>query len=104
MRQRLVVMCDRRVIERNAQSLGDLQGRQLPQPTEQPIGTTPREHDVVAFADPHERAREDRELALLLARGHDGQLGLTAFARGDALLRDRAHEAPRICRRAQRGA
>ncbi len=103
MRQRLVVMCDRRVIERNAQRLRDLQGRQLPQTTEQAIGTAAGEDDVVTLTDPYERAREDRELALLLARGHDGQLGLTAVAHRDAVPRDRAHETPRIGRRAQRG-
>ena len=104
MRQRLVVMCDWSAIERNAERFCDLQGRQLPQPAEQTVGTPPREEDLVAFAHPHERAREDRQLALLLARRYDGQLRLATVARCHAVLRDRTHEAARICRRADRRA
>jgi hypothetical protein len=104
MRQRLVVMCDRRVIDRNAERARELQWRQLPEPTEQSVGSTPREEDLVALADPHERAREDRQLALLLARGHDRELRLPALERRDTRARERTHEAAWIARRTQRRA
>ncbi len=101
MGQRLVVMRDRRLVDCNPERARDLQGRQLPQPAEQPVGRATREEDRVALADPHEGAREDRQLALLLARGHDGQLGLATFACGDAVRGERTDEAARIGRRAQ---
>jgi hypothetical protein len=104
MRERLVVMCDGRAIDRNAEGFGDLQGRQLPQTAEETVGAASREEDLVAVAHPHERASEDRQLALLLARGDDGQLGLPAFACGNAQARERTDEAARIGGRAQRRA
>jgi hypothetical protein len=103
-RQRLVVIGDRCSIERNAERGCDLDRRQLPQATEQTIGATAREEELVSLGDPDERAREDRQLAVLLARGDDRQLGLAAVASRDAVRGDRADETARIGRRAESGA
>ena len=93
MRQRLVVVRDGRAIERDADAFRGLQRRQLPEPTEQTLGPTPHEDDLALRLDPHERPREHRQLALLLARGDDRQLGLSTGARSDALRGQRTHEA-----------
>lgn len=90
--------CDRLTIDRNAEPLHDLQRRQLPQPAEQPLGPAPDQHDLAARGDPHQRPREHRQLALLLATRQDRQLGLPARARRHAVLRDRTYQAARLAR------
>ncbi len=68
MGQRLVVVRDRGAIDRNAESLDGCQLGELPEAAEQPAGRPPPEHELAAFLDPHERAREQRQVARLLAR------------------------------------
>ncbi len=97
------MVSDRGVVGCNAERAGDLYCavalRQLPQPAEQAFGGTACEHDAIvtatAICDPQRGAREDRQLALLLARGDDRQLVLPARTRGRALLRERADKAAR---------
>jgi len=104
MRQRLVVICDRLVGDRAAELLGELSLGQLPQPTEQAFRHAARQHDLCRSPgrlDPHQRARELRQLVRLLARGHHRQLALRAIARRRARARERAHQAARLARRAQ---
>jgi hypothetical protein len=93
-------MCDRCAFERDPDRLGDLERRQLPQPTEQSFGTAPDEHDLTPRLDPDQGAREERQVALFLARGHDRQLVLPTGAGGDAVVREGTHEAARRGRRA----
>ena len=100
MTERLIVISDWIAIDDgNAERARDLQAvvalRQLPQAAEQSLGTPPREHDLAIREQPQRGAREDRELVLLLARRDDGQHILTTLARGDAQLRERAHETAR---------
>ncbi len=97
-------MCDGRVIDGNAELLRDLQGRQLPQPTEQPLGGAAHDHDLVAARDPQERAGEHRQLARLLAHRHHRELVLTTRRVRGAQLRERADEAARLGWRAHGGA
>ena len=88
MRERLVVIRDRRGVDRNADRARDLQPivslRQLPQPAEQAVRVAPREHDLVAGLQPQRSAREHGQLVGLLALRDHRQLVLAAFARGDA--------------------
>jgi hypothetical protein len=77
---------------------------QLPEPAEQALGCAAREHDLVTVGHPQRGAREDRQLALLLARGDDREFLLAAGARGLAVRGERADEAARRRRRAQRRA
>jgi hypothetical protein len=104
------VKCDRVGIDVcNAERSRNLQRRcplwQLPQAAEQPLRLATGEHDLAgAGLDPQRGAREDRQLALLLARGDDRQLVLPSSARRDTQLGDGTHEAARRLRRADRGA
>ncbi len=93
-------MRDRCALERSADRLGDLHGRQLPQPAEQSFGTPADEHDLTPLLDPDQRAREERQVAGVLPRWNDRQLVLPTGAGGDAVLRERTHEAARRRRRA----
>lgn len=96
MRQRLIVMCHGRRIDRNAEALRHIQRRELPQSAEQALGSTAHEDDLVPARDPDQRPREQREVRLLLARWHHRELvGAPAGVRG-AQLRERAHEAARL--------
>jgi hypothetical protein len=109
MRQHLVVKSDRLGVDtRNAERVRDLQSRvglrQLPEATEQPFGAAPREHDLARVLEPQRRARDHRQLALLLPLRDDRQLVLAAFDRGAAMLRERTQEAARSGRRADRRA
>ncbi len=108
MAQRLVVIGDRFVVGCNAERASDLYSRvalrQLPEASEEPLRRAAREHDLIAIRDPQRGAREDRQLALLLARGDDRQRVLPSRARGLALARERAEQAARRRRRAQRRA
>lgn len=100
MRQHLVVVGHRFLVERRAHRARDLDGRQLPEPAEQPLGRAAHEHDLVLSFEPHQRARELGELVRLLADGHHRQLALTTGAIRRARLRERAGEAARLRRRA----
>lgn len=108
MSQRLIVKCDRGGVGCNAERASDLYCgiplRQLPQPAEQTLGCAPREHDAIAVGDPERSTCEDRQLALLLARGDDRQRVLAARARRSALLRERTQQAAWRGWRAQRRA
>jgi hypothetical protein len=115
-RECLVVVGDGGVIHVDTELLGELQRRKLPQPTEQPFGPPAHEDDLRRVTlvrraararrrlDPHERAREHGQVAFLLARRDHGERVLLARARCLAVARDRAHEAARRGRRADRGA
>ncbi len=102
------MICDRFGVTRNAERARDIQSmlslRQLPQPAEQALGAASREDDLVAALQPQRRARQHRQLVEALALRDDGQLVLAAFDRGAAVLRERAHEAARPRRRADRRA
>ena len=108
MGQRLVVKCHGLVVDGNAERVCDVESigalRQLPQPAEQALGRAAGEHHAIAVRHPQRGAREHRQLALLLARGDDRQLVMAAGARGGALRGERADEAARRGRRAQRRA
>lgn len=100
MAQRLIVIGDRLFVDvGNAERLGDLQRcrslRQLPQATEQALRLSACEHELAAVLEPQRGAREDRQLALLLACCDDGKLVLPAGLSGNAPLDERAHEALR---------
>ncbi len=95
MRQRLVVMRDRRIGDHGAELLGELARRQLPQSAKQSLGTTTSQHDRAGLVDPHQRACEHRQLALLLARRDDRQLVDAAGPGRRTMHRDRADEAAR---------
>jgi hypothetical protein len=103
-RQRLVMIGDRLVIDRRAHARRRLAARQLPQPAEQPGGRAAREHELAARLDPHQRARELGQLVRLLARRHHRQLALHAGARGRTARPERAREAARLAWGAQRRA
>ena len=66
MRQHLVVIRDGFGIACNAERARDIQSilalRQLPQPAEQALGATAREHDLVTGLQPQRRARQHRQL------------------------------------------
>jgi hypothetical protein len=103
--QRLVPVRDRRGIDvGDAERGGQLARRQLPEPAEQAGRRAPHEHDLVAVPDPHRGPREQRQLVLGLTRRDDRQLVLAPAARGLALRGERAGEARRFGRRAQRRA
>ncbi|CAN5415737.1 hypothetical protein BH11MYX1_BH11MYX1_23840 [soil metagenome] len=107
MTQRLLVISDRFLVDaRDSERARDLTDRlalrQLPQAPEQTTGCAPREHELATVREPQCVAREDRELALLLARGDDRELGLPAFTSRGAGLRDRAEQTLGRGRRAQR--
>ena len=95
MREDLGQIRDRRVIDRDAEALRGLEIRQLPEPTEQAIRGAPPDEDLAGLLDPHVRAREERQVLLLLARGHHGQLVLAAKPLRGAQRGERADEAPR---------
>jgi hypothetical protein len=87
--QRLVVIRDRVVVEAgNAECPRDLQPgvalRQLPQPAKQPARRASRQHQLATALDPQRHAREDGQLAFLLASRDDGQLVLPARLRRHA--------------------
>ena len=69
--------------------------RQLPQPAEQPLRLATCEDDLAIALEPQCRAREDRQLALLLARRNNGQLLLATGALCFAVRGKRAEQAPR---------
>jgi hypothetical protein len=102
------VVGDRVTVDRDAERARDIESivglRQLPQATEQTLGRTTREHDALTVRHPQRGAGEHGQLALLLARGDDRQLVLTARACGGALRGERADETARRGRRAQRRA
>ncbi len=104
MSQRLVVVRDRRRIDPDAERLGEVPRRQLPQPAEQAIGGPPREHDLARRLEPEQLARDQRQRRGRLALRDDWQGGLTTLARGHAACRERADQAARGRRRAQRRA
>ncbi len=60
MRQRLIVKRDRLGIDGDPELFDELERRQLPQPTEQPLRAPAREDDLAAGFDPHERPRQHR--------------------------------------------
>ena len=97
-------MRDRRWIDHEPELRGELQRRQLPQPAEQPLGPAPHEHELAGVLDPDQRAGQQRQLALLLAPRDHGELVLPAGARSLAMHGDRADQATRRGRRAQRRA
>ncbi len=108
MRKRLVVICDGRVIDaRNAERTSDLQCgitlRQLPEATEQALGLAAHEHELAIALDPERGSREHGKLAFLLACSDDRQLVLASGSLRLAVRGDRAEQAARRCRRAQRG-
>jgi hypothetical protein len=107
-RQRLIVIRDGFGIGCNAERACDLYWgvalRQLPEAAEQALGGTPPEHDAIAIRDPQRGTRQDRQLALLLARSDDRQLVLPTRACRAALRSERAEQAARRRWRAQRGA
>ena len=97
-------MGDRRAIDRDAEALRGVEVGQLPQPSEQAARRPARDHDRARVLDPHVGAREHGQLVLLLARRHDGELVLPARAVRGAHRLDRADQAARRRRRADRGA
>jgi len=108
MSQRLIVIRDGRVLDSNAERARDIQRsvalRQLPQSAEEAFGCASPEHDRVAVAHPQRIAREYAQLVQLLSARGAGQLGLSAGAICDARGRERAEQAARRGRRAQRRA
>lgn len=104
MRQRLVVIGDRLLVDAGAEAPGSIGVGELPQTTEQSLRDAPAEQQTLWRVDPGHRALEQGELVLGLACGHDGQLGLTAGAIRDAMSGERTDEAPRCGRRARQGA
>jgi hypothetical protein len=111
--ERLIVMGDGIVVEIvvevcNAERSCDLQCalalRKLPQAAEQSAGHASREQDLAAVLDPQCLPRDDRQLALLLACGNDGQLVLPSRLRRHAQLREWTDETPRRGRGARRRA
>jgi hypothetical protein len=107
--QRLVVIGDGGIVDRcNAEGPLDLESivglRKLPEAAEQALGGAPSEQQGPARFDPQGGAREDRQLALLLASGDHRQKVLLAGARGDAVSGDRADQAAGRGGRAERGA
>ncbi len=95
MRQRLVVVRDRRAIERDAEALGDVQLRQLPQPTEQATRWAPGKQELAALVDPYERARDQWQVASLLARRDHRELGDAVGPARFAALCEGTHQATR---------
>ena len=107
MTQRLIVIRDGfRIDARSTECARDISDRlalrELPQAAEQPTGRAPREDELATLGQPQRFAREDRQCALLLARGDDRKRRLATLAGGGAGLRDRAEQALRRGRRAQR--
>ena len=88
-------MRDRRAIDRNAEPLGGVEVRQLPQAAEQAVCRAARDDDLTGLLDPDVRAREERKLVLLLSHRHHRQLVLTTGPPRRAQLRERADEAAR---------
>ena len=88
--ERLLVIRDRLRIGCNAERACNLQDRiglgQLPQPAEQAVRLAAREDEPARAQHPQRLAFEQRQLALLLARCNDGQLGLSSRRGGDADL------------------
>jgi hypothetical protein len=103
-RQRLVVKCHRRAIDRNVHRFRQLQWRQLPQPAKQAFRRPSRQHDLAVLLDPHRRALEQRQLRRLLARGDHGQLVLPPGSRRGAVLHQRTRQTARLRRRTERRA
>jgi hypothetical protein len=99
--QRLIVVRDRLVVGRPAEPEHRALLGELPQPAEQPAGAPPREHDPAVALDPHQRPREERQLALRPPRRRDRQLVLAPCAARLAQRRERAGQAARRRRRAQ---
>lgn len=97
MTQRLIVIRDRfRVDARDTERARDIADRlalrELPQAAEQPPGRAPREDELAILGQPQRFAREDRQRALLLARGDDRKHRLAPLAGCDARLDDRAEQ------------
>ncbi len=104
MRQRLVVIGDGRSIDRRVELLGNVVGRQLPQPTEQALRRAAHEHDLVTVLQPDQHPREHRQVGGLLARRYHRQRVLATRRVRGAQRRERACETARLRRRAHRRA
>ena len=95
---------DRRVIDCEPERFDQLDGGQLPEPTEQSTRRASREQDLAGVLEPDEGALEQREIRRLLARGDHRQLVLPAGSRGLAEALDRADQTARLGRCTDRGA
>jgi hypothetical protein len=102
MRQRLLVARDDTQIECAAEPLGRRGVGKLPESSEQATRDTPPDDDLARRLDPHQRAREHRQLVRGLAGRDHGELGLASGLRSHARSRERTREATRLLRRAQR--
>ena len=99
MGERLIVKCDRLVVDHRAHRLGELARRELPQAAEQPLGGTARQHEATGVLDPHRGAGQDRQVRLLLARRDDRQLVLPPRRGRCAIASHGARQAARLGRR-----
>jgi hypothetical protein len=104
MRQGLRVRRHHLAVRHHAQAAHELLRRELPQPPEESLGPSAREHDGVAVLHPHEAQCEQRQVLLPLARRHHRKCLLAARARRYALSGERTDRAARIRRRARGGA
>jgi hypothetical protein len=93
---------DRCGVDRDAERDGELVGRQLPQPAEQAVRSAPRQDDLATGLDPHERARDHRQLRRALARRDHRQIVLPAGRRRGALAHDRADQTAGLIRSTDR--
>jgi len=105
MGQRLSPVRDNLAVDAvDAELVGELARRQLPQPAEQPRRRAADERDVSAVFDPHRGPRDSWQRRFRLARRDDRQLAPAPGLAGFAVRGERAGQARRRRRRAQRRA